>query len=183
VFDVDPELGGGYWLTPHLVTTGPVGAEIPATGACCLSNGTCEALTSAACAAAGGTYRGDASTCSSVQCAAPSCLDLTVTGTGECTAVNCGPDITCYVLTLDATVYNTGTSSVTQVKVKFETALGEKTETIPSIAGGSHKHVSVSFQQVFAKPSSGAWSIEVDPTNKIVECNENNNEDSGRCNW
>jgi subtilase family serine protease len=97
--------------------------------------------------------------------------------------VNCGPDITCYVLTLDATVYNTGTSSVTQVKVKFETALGEKTETISSIAGGSHKHVSVSFQQVFTKPSSGAWSIEVDPTNKIDECDETNNEDSGRCNW
>jgi hypothetical protein len=183
VFDVDPGLGGGYWLVPRLVTTGPVGVEIPATGACCLPNGTCEALTSAACTAAGGTYQGDTSTCASVQCALPSCLDLTVTGTGKCTAEFCGADLTCYVLTLDATVYNTGTSSATQVKVKFETALGEKTETIPSIAGGSHKHVSVSFQQVFTKPSSGAWSIEVDPTNKIVECNENNNEDSGRCNW
>ena len=37
-------------------------------GACCLPNGLCEQLTSAECAAAGGTYRGDGVACESVTC-------------------------------------------------------------------------------------------------------------------
>jgi hypothetical protein len=40
----------------------------PATGACCLSNGSCTTTSQADCAAQGGTYQGDASVCANVEC-------------------------------------------------------------------------------------------------------------------
>ncbi len=40
----------------------------PATGACCLTNGTCQTLTQAQCTAQGGTYKGDNVSCASVTC-------------------------------------------------------------------------------------------------------------------
>jgi hypothetical protein len=41
------------------------------TGACCLSNGSCEILTAADCAASGGAYRGDDIGCENANCPAP----------------------------------------------------------------------------------------------------------------
>ncbi len=41
---------------------------VEATGACCFTNGTCDELTAAACAAADGTYHGDGTTCTPELC-------------------------------------------------------------------------------------------------------------------
>lgn len=40
----------------------------PITGACCLPDGSCDTLTAADCAAAGGTYQGDGADCAGVEC-------------------------------------------------------------------------------------------------------------------
>jgi spore coat protein A len=54
---------------PRLRVTYTSGGTV--TGACCLSDGTCEELTPTDCAAAGGTYHGDGSVCSPDPCAIP----------------------------------------------------------------------------------------------------------------
>ena len=62
------------------------------TGACCFDDNTCDELTAAECAAADGTYRGDATDCSSIQCGEPPgacCFDdnsCTVLTAPECAA-------------------------------------------------------------------------------------------------
>jgi len=44
---------------------------IPPTGACCYSDGTCSETTQMACSMAGGTYKGDGSTCATTVCSLP----------------------------------------------------------------------------------------------------------------
>jgi len=63
----------------------------PATGACCLPNGACIDATSANCQAAGGSYNGDGTACSSTQCPQPVIGACCLPG-GLClelTAANC----------------------------------------------------------------------------------------------
>lgn len=55
----------------------------PASGACCLTDGTCEQLTQTDCDALSGTYQGDATNCNDVSCPAPEgacCFE----STGDC---------------------------------------------------------------------------------------------------
>ena len=98
------------------------------TGACCLISGSCQILTSTQCAAAGGTYQGNGTTCSPNPCPQPSGACCLVGGTcmvmtaAQCQALNgyfsgsgstcspnpclqltgacCFPTSTCQVLTL-----------------------------------------------------------------------------------
>jgi len=77
----------------------------PATGACCRSNGWCIIETAADCAAAGGVYYGDGTTCEEVACPQPgaccrtdgTCYMSTVIAPGDCAAGDTylGDDTTC----------------------------------------------------------------------------------------
>jgi hypothetical protein len=79
----------------------------PPTGACCLSDGSCQTMTAADCAAAGGTYQGDTTLCSPDPCPDPtgaccmsdgSCLTATAAecagagGTYQGDNTSCVPD-------------------------------------------------------------------------------------------
>ena len=56
---------------PSIVTIG----ELPPTGACCLPNAECAVLTSTGCDAAGGSYRGDGTSCEPNPCVCPGDMD------------------------------------------------------------------------------------------------------------
>jgi len=76
-------------LTPPVLhVTYTTGGTV--TGACCLTNGTCNELTAVDCAAAGGVYHGDGSVCSPNPCAVPTgaCCHSDGTCTAE-TAAQC----------------------------------------------------------------------------------------------
>lgn len=63
-----------------------------ATGACCVNSATCQVMTQADCTAAGGTYRGDASACASVDCTATEAVGACCLLDGTCpvvTAASC----------------------------------------------------------------------------------------------
>ena len=59
----------------------PIACSLP--GTCCLTNGTCQNVTAAACASLGGVFGGEGSTCTAQTCAANSCPCCFV-ATGGC---------------------------------------------------------------------------------------------------
>jgi hypothetical protein len=100
----------------------------PATGACCLTDGTCSVQTAANCASMGGSYLGDGEACNQATCDALSvacCLSGSCTVTnlggclfqggtvdsfsGSCTGVDCGPAF------CDADWCQDGTKSVADI--------------------------------------------------------------------
>ncbi|MGE3108328.1 MAG: M12 family metallo-peptidase [Phycisphaerales bacterium] len=83
-FRPDVSLTTQNWYIDNVYVGPPQG---PLTGACCLSNGSCVEATSADCAAQGGNYQGDLSTCGGTVCPQPPgacCLE----GGGCITTVN-----------------------------------------------------------------------------------------------
>src|SRR5262249_8759646 len=74
--------GGPYTIT--LTGAGPVPPRPP--GGCCLSNGTCSFVSSGACTALSGVYRGSGVACSAANCTQPP--------SGAC----CLPNMTCAVI-------------------------------------------------------------------------------------
>jgi hypothetical protein len=67
-FRVDVDSTTQNWFVDNVYVGAPQG---PATGACCMSNGSCQSLTQADCTAQGGTYQGDLTECGTVQCQQP----------------------------------------------------------------------------------------------------------------
>jgi hypothetical protein len=167
---------GGYPMLGGADTTGPA-----MVGACCLSDGKCEVLAAAACAAGGGTFQGSGTTCGPVTCAettpGQTLPDLAVTASASC-VVTMGSLGDQQTVTVDAEVRNDGTATATGVKVKFDTNIGHETKTIASLAAGQSRELTVSFETTSPRTPVG-WSVEADPTNAIPESNETNNMDSG----
>jgi len=74
--DVAPLPNGDCCVTVAdvLAVVGSWGADCTVYGACCYGDGTCDSMSNADdCAAAGGSYGGDASTCADISCVAAAC--------------------------------------------------------------------------------------------------------------
>jgi hypothetical protein len=64
--------GSEFGTGPYTITlTGSGFTTAGTTGACCLPNGSCIQVSSAACSGSGGSYQGDGTLCGSVQCPQP----------------------------------------------------------------------------------------------------------------
>ena len=97
----------GDWVTR---TTWSSLSCTPGVGACCFADGSCDVMAVGDCSAAGGTYAGDGTDCTTANCPQPLgacctttgfCLQLTATncagigGTFAGANTNCGPNNTC----------------------------------------------------------------------------------------
>ena len=78
----DASLGSVYYMV-NILGSGAVTVE--ATGACCLPSGACLDVTSATCAAQGGTYQGDGTSCATVTCTVPTVTTAAEAITGAVT--------------------------------------------------------------------------------------------------
>lgn len=75
----------------------------PGVGACCLPNGTCQTLTLTECQTAGGSFKGEGTSCSSANCPTPtgaccfgtSCLNLTQSDCQQASGTWIGPGTQC----------------------------------------------------------------------------------------
>ena len=159
-------------------TTGP-GEGIPddEPGACCLPDGSCVELDPLACSETGGDYQGDGIDCTMVQCpgTADECPDLIVEITRlECTV---GRE---YEVTVTVDVTNIGTVIANNVRVEVEADTENDTD-LHAFINPSQTRTST-FTLTFGinspPPCPLPVTATVDPFDSIVECDEDNNEDT-----
>ena len=159
-------------------TTGP-GEDMPGDepGACCLPDGSCVELDPLACDEADGIYQGDGIDCTMVQCPTTldECPDLIV----EITDLECTLERE-YEVTITVDVTNIGTVVANNVRVEVE-ADSENDTDLHAFINPSQTRTST-FTFTFGVNSPPPCPLPVtataDPFDSILECDEDNNEDT-----
>lgn len=149
-------------------------------GACCLPDGSCVELTSAACVAEGGDFHSGVS-CAVVQCPPPeqSCVDLIVEIT-EMYCRNVGAAAPKYELVIEALVTNTGSATVTDaIWVRAKTDCGSDTDIVHTDLDPGSSATAELVIECGIQGGCHELTVTVDHTLFIVECDEDNNEDTG----
>ena len=158
-----------------------------ATGACCLPDGSCETLTSVACARQSGTFYGEGSSCGRIDCD-PNEPDpepdpeptgkpnLWVTDmTGCWTWSNDGQEHV--IATVTGVVHNGGQAAASNVRAKVTAGGTSTTVTVGTLAAGATKTISATID--VGDYDQVSWpvptSITADPFDSIDEADETNN--------
>lgn len=148
-------------------------------GACCLPDGSCVEITSAECADEGGDFHPGVS-CAVVQCPPPeqSCVDLIVEIT-EMSCRNVGAAAPQYELTIEALVTNIGSATVTEsIWVRASTDCGSDTDIVHTDLDPGDSATAEFVIECGIQGGCHPLTVTVDHTLFIVECDENNNEDT-----
>ena len=165
----------------------PPGGEGEPVGACCLPDGSCDALSVVDCRNRGGQYQGDGVPCASVTCTGgepepepdptPTLLpNLWVTDmTGCWTWSNDGQEHV--VATVTGIVHNGGRASASNVRARVTAGGKSTTVTVGTISAGGQKAVSATLD--IGAYDTVSWpvstSITADPLHQITEADESNN--------
>ena len=167
----------------------PPGGEGDIIGACCLPDGSCQALSVVDCRNRGGQYQGDGVACSSVTCDGgesepdpepdpqPTLLpNLWVTGMTGCWTWSSGGDEH-VIATVTGIVHNGGQADASNVRARVTAGGKSTTVTVGSISAGGQKTVSATID--VGAYDTTSWpvstSITADPLHQITEADESNN--------